>query len=114
MSKNKKSQFQRYWSRIDNCPGKLEYATPEQLAEIKQMVKQAFHSGHGMYRDRITELDLRNKHTLESCNEEIHSLKAQLKAMPCYFSWFCDDDEDADPWCGCPACKALEQEVDDG
>jgi len=57
MSKNKKSQFQRYWSRIDNSPGKLDYASPEQLAEVKQMVKEGFHSGHGMYRERIKELE---------------------------------------------------------
>ena len=58
MSKNNKTQFQRYWSRIDNCPNELEYATHEQLVEVKQMVKQAFHSGHGMYHKKIKELQL--------------------------------------------------------
>jgi chromosome segregation ATPase len=52
-----KSRFQRYWANIDNCPGSLDHATREQIAEVKRMVKAAFHAGHGEYRKRIAELE---------------------------------------------------------
>jgi hypothetical protein len=51
-----KSRFQRYWSRIDNCPGSLERLSPDQASRLKIMVKAAFHSGHSEYRNRIKEL----------------------------------------------------------
>jgi len=73
------SQFQRYWNRIDNSPGALDRATPEQLAEVKRMVKAAFHAGHGMYQKRIAELETSTIHAkYVSAMDRISELEANI------------------------------------
>ena len=77
-----KSNFQKYWSRIDNSPGNLDYASKEQLAEVKQMVKAAYHAGHGLYCKRIAELEA----TIEQLQGGLEWAKSDIE----FCAWNCE------------------------
>ena len=93
-----KSRFQKYWSRIDNCPGSLERLSPEQTRRLKVMVKAAFHAGHGEYRDRITKLEAEQEYATRLLNDSrlgakqrIGELEAQIKVTTDLYFGVSDD-----------------------
>ena len=73
------SRFQKYWKRIDNSPGSLDYASPEQLARVKQMVRAAFHAGHGEYRNRIEQLEAQKADKHERAEEIITAREKRIE-----------------------------------
>ena len=68
---SKPSQFKRYWTGIDTCPGTLEYATPDQLQEVKAMVKAAFY--HIPHNKRV------EHDKLKACVAELEAEAAKYK-----------------------------------
>lgn len=52
------SKFSRYWSGIDQTPNSLSTLKPHQVADLKEMIRAAFHAGiHVKHKDRAELLD---------------------------------------------------------
>ena len=52
------SKFSKYWARIDNSPKSLSNISAQQQADLKEMVRAAFHRGIHIEgeRNRVPEL----------------------------------------------------------
>ena len=74
------SKFTEYWKNIDNTPGTLESLTKGQLADVKRMVKAAFHAGH----HRIEKLEQEAQDGFDQLavsQREVAELEAKLDAV---------------------------------